>query len=202
MGQEPASQQERDLATALEESQCIVTLQKDVMVGMQAQTVLHSMYVEGLHQQLQGKEDKEKTSKITGRINMDGCPKVITQDFFFKAMQDHNMAQEAAVEATGKRKDAWARYTDTIAIWKVRDMDRKDGNAALKEEWSKDVKRWEVERDSAKFDCRKARWTKPKMPAVAKAIRKLKISDFVEGSKDDEASDNEESEELMGSDSD
>src|SRR5882757_4592922 len=82
MGQEPKTQRERDLAEALEKSQCVVALQKDVMVGMQAQTVLHSMYVEGLRQQLQGKEDKEKKSKITGRINTDGHAKIITQDQF------------------------------------------------------------------------------------------------------------------------
>ena len=42
--------------------------------------------------------------------------------------------------------------------------------------------RWEVERNSAKCDRRKPRWTKLKMPTMGKPIPKLKITDFEEGS--------------------
>jgi hypothetical protein len=88
-------------------------------------------------------------------------------------------------------------------VLKVREMDRKERNDALKAEWVKDVKRWEVERDSAKFDRRKARWTKPKMPAMEKGDPKPKVADFA----GDEGIDEERDEEgfdriLEDSDSD
>src|SRR5271155_4837077 len=41
-------------------------------------------------------------------------------------------------------------------------------NVTLKSRWDKDVKAWNVEQDNAKFDRRKPRWTKPKMPAMEK----------------------------------
>ena len=53
-------------------------------------------------------------------------------------------------------------------------MDRKERNSALKSGWTKEVTRWESERDSAKYDQIKPRWTQPKMPAVEKAVSKPK----------------------------
>ena len=50
----------------------MATLQKDAIIGMQAQSILHSMYIEDIRGQLQGKEEKKKNGTQTGRINMDG----------------------------------------------------------------------------------------------------------------------------------
>jgi hypothetical protein len=41
------------------------------MIRMQAQTILHSMYIEDIRGQLQGKEEKKKKGIQTSRINMD-----------------------------------------------------------------------------------------------------------------------------------
>ena len=94
-----------------------------------------------------------------------------------------------------------------MAVWKVREMDRKEWNDSMKGVWKQDVKWWEAERDSAKYDHRKPRWKKPKMPPVEKGPPKPKISDFVdecedEGGKDnmDEA-ENEDNETSDGNDS-
>jgi hypothetical protein len=51
-----------------------------MMVGMQAQTVLQSMYLEGVQGQLQAQEDKKTKKRKTGKINMDGRAKILTQD--------------------------------------------------------------------------------------------------------------------------
>ena len=40
------------------------------------------------------------------------------------------------------------------------------------------MRKWEVERNSAKYDRRKPRWTKPKMPTMEKPIPKPKVTDF------------------------
>ena len=79
-------------------------------------------------------------------------------------------------------------------MWKVREMDRKEKNDSTKEVWKHDVKRWETERDSAKYDHRKPRWKKPKMPPVEKGAPKPKVSDFVDESEEEDDMDNEENE--------
>jgi hypothetical protein len=84
-------------------------------------------------------------------------------------------------------------------------MDRKGRNGALKSEWEKEVRNWEVEKNRAKCDRRKPKWTKPKMPAMEKSIPKPKVADFAEESEGDEEMediDEDESDTVDGSDSD
>jgi hypothetical protein len=61
------------------------------------------------------------------------------------------------------------------------------------------VKKWEVERDSAKYDKRKPRWQKPKTPPIEKEAIKPKLADFV---RVDDDVDEEEDGENFCSDSD
>lgn len=84
-------------------------------------------------------------------------------------------------------------------IWKVREMDRKARNAVLKDGWDENVKKWtiELERDSAKYDRRKPRWTKPKMPMMEKIIRKPRLADF--NTEEDSSSGDEEDEDTRSS---
>lgn len=77
---EPSTKNEAKLQEALHTSNRIVALQNQAMVGMQAQTVLQSMYLEHVQGQLQAKEDKKVKKKKTGKINMDGRAKILTQD--------------------------------------------------------------------------------------------------------------------------
>ncbi len=110
----------------------------------------------------------------------------------------HNLShaeRDAKKDAAVKRKDAKTKYVEAIGVWKVREMDRKGQNSALKLEWEKDVRKWEVERNSAKCERRKPRWTKPKIPAMEKPIPKPKVADFVE-----ERESSEENEEMEGED--
>lgn len=93
---------------------------------------------------------------------MDGQPKILTQDEIFNAVVKAHAERNAKKDAAVKRKDAKTKYVEAIGVWKVREMDRKEQNSALKLEWEKDVRKWEVERNSAKCERRKPRWTKPK----------------------------------------
>ena len=81
-------------------------------------------------------------------------------------------------------------------------MDRKEKNTLDKEEWKADVKKWEVERDSAKYDKRKPRWQKPKMPPMVKATIKPKLTDFVGVDDDVDEEEDGENSDLDESDSD
>lgn len=68
---EPRSELEAKLQGALQVSNAIVEAQKMVIGGMQAQTVLQSMYLEGVWGQLQAQEVKKSKKRKTGKINMD-----------------------------------------------------------------------------------------------------------------------------------
>ena len=175
--------------TALTRSHQVAALQKEALIGMQAQTILHSMYIEDIRGQLQGKEEKKKKGMQTSRINMDGRAKVLTQDQVFEAVQESQAAQDAAKEASSKRKDAKERYLEAMEVWKVREMDRKARNGEVKAGWVKEVENWGVEKDSAKTDHQKPRWNKPKMPSMEKALPKPKLCDFAEESEEEEEND-------------
>ncbi|KAF8259253.1 hypothetical protein EI94DRAFT_1616693 [Lactarius quietus] len=169
----PATEQERELIAALEQSHRVVALQKEAMIGMQVQTILQSMYID-----------------VT-RINMDGRAKVLTQDEVFKAVQKSQAAHDATKEASSKRKDAKERYSEAMEVWKVREMDRKAQNGEAKSRWVKAVEIWGIEKECAKNDRRKPGWNKPKMPSMEKALPKPKVSDFAgESEEDEEGEDN------------
>ncbi|KAF8256848.1 hypothetical protein EI94DRAFT_1848315 [Lactarius quietus] len=144
------------------------------MIGMQVQTILQSMYVKDIRGQLQGKEERMKMRAQTGRINMVGRAKVLTQDEVFKAMQKSQVAHDATKEASSKRKDAKERYSEAME------------NGEAKARWVKAVEIWGIEKECAKNDQRKPGWNKPKMPSMEKALPKPKVSDFAGESEEDE----------------
>ena len=187
---EPTTKRERLLMEALRERDHHISYQKQVIGGLQAQTILHSAHVEDLRGQLQGNEEKKAQGQNRLRINVDGKPKILTQDKIFNGIVKAHAERDAAKDATVKRKDAKKKYAETIGIWRVREMDRKKRNGTLKSEWDEDVRRWEVERNSAKCERRKPRWTKPKKPLMERAVLKPKVADF--------GDDNEGEEEVEG----
>lgn len=70
------------------------------------------------------------------------------------------------------------KYSAAMDIWKVWEIDWKAWNVVLKDGWDEDVKKWNVEWDNTKYDRRKLRWTKPKMPMMEKIICKPRLADF------------------------
>ena len=85
----PATEREQLLMEALEERNRHISYQKQVIGGLQAQTILHSAHVEDLRGQLQGNEEKKDQRQNRGRINMDGKPKILTQDESLMVLSRH-----------------------------------------------------------------------------------------------------------------
>lgn len=183
---EPSTEHEAKLQEALRASNKILALQNQMMVGMQAQTVLQSMYLEGVQGQLQAQEDKKTKKRKTGKINMDGRAKILTQDDIIEGVKEWQDGQDKAIEEAASKKKAKEQYNLAMDVWKVREMDRKEHNAELKSKWEEEVRKWCIERDDAKRDHRKPRWMKPKMPPMEKALRKPLLVDFaMQGSESD-----------------
>jgi hypothetical protein len=148
----PTTECERLLIQALKERNHHISYQSQFIGGLQAQSILHSAHVEDLRGQLQGHEEKKAKGQNKGRINMDGKPKILTQDKIFEAVVKAHAERDAKKDAAVKRKDAKAKYAKAVGVWKIRETDRKERNGTLKSEWEKDVGKWEVERNSAKCD--------------------------------------------------
>lgn len=174
----PSTEYEAQLQEALCARDKVITLQKQMMIGMQAQTVLQSMYLEGVRGQLQAQEEKKSKKRKTGKINMDGRAKILTQDNIIEGVKEWQDHEDKVVEEVASRKKAKEQYNAAMNIWKVRELDRKEKNAQIKGGWEEEVRRWGIERDKAKHERRKPGWTKPKMPPMGKALRKPLLADF------------------------
>jgi hypothetical protein len=201
LDKKPSTEHEAMLQGALHASDTVVMTQKHIIAGMQAQTVLQAMYLEGVRGQLQGQEEKKEKKRKTGKINMNGRAKILTQDDVMEGVREWQNSQDKAIEGAAVKKKVKEHYSAAVDVWKVREMDRKDRNGKLKSGWEADVKKWTVERDDAKNDRREPRWTKPKMPMLEKALRKPLLIDFVM-QEDSEGGEEEEEEEegLEGGD--
>ncbi|KAF8257132.1 hypothetical protein EI94DRAFT_1818905 [Lactarius quietus] len=156
----PSTIYKAQLQVALQASNEVITLQKQVMAGMQAQTVLQSMYLEGMQGQLQAQKEKKLKKRKTGKINMDGRAKILTQDDIID------------------KKKVREQYSVAMDTWKAQESSRKERNTQLKVEWEVEVKEWNAERDSAKLEHWKPKWMKPRMPAMEKAHCKPLLADF------------------------
>jgi len=119
----PSNEFEAQLQAALHTSNMVVAMQKQVMAGMQAQTVLQSMYLEGVQGQLQAQEEKKIKKRKTGKINMDGWAKILTQDNIIEGMKEWQDGQDKAVEEATSKKKAKEQYNLAMDVWKVREMD-------------------------------------------------------------------------------
>lgn len=122
----PRTDHEATLQEALCASNAVVMAQKQVIAGMQAQTVLQAMYLEGVRGQLQDQEIKKAKKRKTGKINMDGRAKILTQDDIVEGVREWQDGQDKAIEDAAAKKRAKERYGAAMDVWKVREMDRKD----------------------------------------------------------------------------
>jgi hypothetical protein len=145
--------------------------------------------------QLEGDEDQHKKIKKGGKLNMDGCLKLLTQDEIFKGIEDWHKACDEEAEAELKKKEVKVKYDATCETWKVLEVQQKVRNNALLKEWEKDMRKWQEERESTKYDHQRPRWKKPRKPKVEKMIPKPKKANFVVDSNSDGVGLDEEEEE-------
>jgi hypothetical protein len=130
---EPITEKEAALQEALHQSHAREALQKDVIIGMQAQTVLQSMYIGNVGGQLQGQEEKKAKKRKTGKINMDGRAKILTQDDMILGVKEWQDVQDEAVATAAARKKAKGLYGVAMGAYRVREVDRKERNQVLKD---------------------------------------------------------------------
>ncbi|KAF9007689.1 hypothetical protein BDZ89DRAFT_898224, partial [Hymenopellis radicata] len=165
---EPRTETEAKLQTALRESEERAERYKKRMRGMQATTVIQNTYVRRTHAQLQEQEEKKKRPKKKSRKFGDGLAKLVTGDTFYQTVVEHEQAAEEETAAKEARADVKTDYQEAIAIWTRNEEKRVARVNKKKADHREAVKEWERERNAAKSESRKARWTKPKLGPIEK----------------------------------
>lgn len=191
---EPLTEMERHLQAALHEANKWNSVQRKQMVAMQSALVLNGVYCNLVRGQLAAQEESRK-KKAKGRLVGDGLPRLLSSREFvtrvieFQADADRKARELKERQATRTEKSA------VMKAWKKLDDDRKARNIEIRAEHQEDVKAWEEERDFAKEQKRRARWTKPVLKG--KLFSPLPKPQFIvdPGEKAAEDEDNAESDE-------
>ncbi|KLO18118.1 hypothetical protein SCHPADRAFT_789457, partial [Schizopora paradoxa] len=144
------------------------------LTSMQVTLTLQHLYCERLRGQLHAKESKGSNKKSSGKLIGDGLPRCLTSDEFIarvEAFVQRQLAEEASKERMRTEREA---YSIAMERWVDAEEARKAAKAARMEEWREEVKEWMKERDVAKKEKRRARWTKPVLGRFPKALPKPK----------------------------
>ena len=199
LSQTPSTELEKELQDALRECENCDWERKHAMINVQAMVILQGAYVERNQQQLQEYEVRKKRKSLGTQVLGDGMPKLLTANKVVQLVEDNEkrVAQEKAEKEERKRQRE--EHGKVLAEWKKAEEERKARNEELRRKHHEAVRAWEAERDSAKSEGCRARWTKSKLGPVEKPLQKPKKSVVVEANSDDE---HDELESVEGSETD
>src|SRR5258707_3238716 len=114
-----------------------------------------------------------------------------SDDFFNNVVR----LDEAAKKKQEEKEEQWlAREThaQALAAWKRLEEERKECNTEIRGAYQDAVKEWEDERDAAKSEGRRARWTKPKQGKLESAIPWPKKPEIAESDEEDDPDEEED----------
>jgi hypothetical protein len=175
---ETKTENERRLQDALREAEDRDRRRKIAMVTMQGVTVLQNMYVKRNNRHLQGHEEERRKKSQKNRVFGDGMAKLLDDDVFFNKVVEMEEAAKRKEEDKKERQIAREAHAEALVEWKKLEDGRKERNVEIRRAYLDATKLWEAEREVAKSEKRRARWTKPKQGKMEKAIprpKKLEI---------------------------
>ncbi|RXW17484.1 hypothetical protein EST38_g8369 [Candolleomyces aberdarensis] len=186
----PATENERRLQEALREVEQRDRRRKENMVTMQAHSVLQDVYVKEARSQLQAAETRKNKDK--GLAMDDGLPKLLTDTIYLDAADAREERKKERDQAKRVMADKRDSHKEALRVWKLAEKARVARNEVIRQQHRDAVKEWEEESKLAKAEKRRARWTKPKMGPLEKAVpkpvlykRKAKAMEGVEESDED-----------------
>ncbi|KAG1888132.1 hypothetical protein F4604DRAFT_2032175 [Suillus subluteus] len=159
---------------------------------MQSTVVLQSMFCDRLSNSARGTRGEENGKKNAPLVG-DGMPRLLTGDEFYNQVSEHRRAAEE--ESCSQRKEGRAA---AMAVWKEAEGSAAEEKRGTSATYKEEVRLWEEERDCAKLEKRRPRWTKPKQGKLESPLPKPTLDDVEE---DDECGVNED-EDIDGNDSD
>ncbi|KIK90878.1 hypothetical protein PAXRUDRAFT_62366, partial [Paxillus rubicundulus Ve08.2h10] len=87
------TENERALQKALDKAYADVSYYKSMLMGMQSNLILQSIYCNKMSGQLAAQEER-KCKKKGGHLVSDGLPRLLTSNKFFKKVVDHQKVAE------------------------------------------------------------------------------------------------------------
>ncbi|KAJ3884464.1 hypothetical protein GG344DRAFT_11403, partial [Lentinula edodes] len=164
LAHKPKTEYEAQLQVALLCSNNQINLQNETLRVMQAQNILQNWYAKEIRGQLEYKEEKANTKKSTC-LHIDGCAKLLTSDECTTLVEQASTKKAEEAAELSRKRDARVTVNARLATAMIRydaDVKSVEGkNEQTLAEWEASVQEWEVERDLARTEWRKAAWTKP-----------------------------------------
>ncbi|PIL26583.1 centromere protein B [Ganoderma sinense ZZ0214-1] len=196
----PRTEFEADVLGMLADAQAQVDALKEQMITMQAAVVLDGVFVTRAQERMQ-KQDEKGGMKKSKKIMGDGLPKLLDGDLFYNLVVDHDAAQDRKEAEKVERRAEKQRYDEAMKVWNQQ-VEYRKGRVLAQAEWYKQaVAEWEIERDRAKAEHRRAGWEKPKkgsiepMPPKPKLRRRKQAEAVVANEDEDEDEDQDEDQE-------
>lgn len=168
---EPMNIREWNLQNALKDAETRDYARKEAVIDLQATAVLQGMYVKKAQIQVQTQAEKGK-KKPTRRVLGDGMPRLLDDPTFVaKVVESEERLQKEADDKAERKRRKEARSVE-LALWKTAEKERKARNDVKRLTHQESVKAWEEERNQAKLEQRRPRWTKPKLGPLESPIPK------------------------------
>ncbi|KAI0372545.1 hypothetical protein BV20DRAFT_939943 [Pilatotrama ljubarskyi] len=188
----PATEREAELQKALAESEARDTSRKAAMASMQAASVLQSVYVGRVQENLQAQTGKPSRKKqwLLG----DGLPKLLTADRFYSQVVEFNAMQDREQAEKKNRKTERARYEKEKEVWLRSEEGRKKQVAARRKEWKQEVEEWERGKAAAKAERQCFERKKPLLGKLERPLPKPRLAPAKEDGSDGDSSEEDDSE--------
>ena len=156
------------------------------MLAMQVGVVLAGMYMDWAQEQLQAVEQKKKKNGKK-RLMGDGKAKLFTDDEFYNLCIEDE--QEREKDTADKEQQHIQRETHIAALmeWKKKNDAIRNRNEEKKATFNEALKAWEDDRDAAKREKRRPRWTKPRWKGYSPEVL-IQCPKRVEAEDDDDES--------------
>jgi hypothetical protein len=156
LGLIPETEKECVLIAALQNSHARECSQHNVTVADNARLVMQELYCERVRGQLFSAEAKKKQRNGKARLMGDGLPVLLTGDGFYERTVAHEEAEAQEAERQSKRAAEKERMSDSLAAWRANEDAKKSRNRERIALYREAVAVWEVERNRAVKECRRA----------------------------------------------
>ncbi|KAG1895259.1 uncharacterized protein F5891DRAFT_984342 [Suillus fuscotomentosus] len=125
---------------------------------------------------------------------MDGMPRLLTGDEFYNQVSEHQRAAEEEAAAKEVHQIEREGRAAAMAVWKEAEAARLKRNEERRATYKEEVRLREEERDCAKLEKCRPRWTKPKQGKLELPIPKPTLDDVEDNDIDGNDSDGGSSE--------
>lgn len=159
----PHTEHEANLRAALLEVAGRDEDRKESMKGMQANTILSTMYTKRVRGQLEDQEERKRRKTNGGGLIGDGHAKWFSGDAFFELCVEDDERRKAEAEEKGQRGDERSLHSKALARWREGNDEIRKRNEGRKVQFHAALVEWRAEQEAARAAKRKVAVVQPKL---------------------------------------